>query len=220
MKWKGVIFDRDGTLFDSFPVILSAFNYAIEPFTDQRPSDEQWFAAFGPSEPEVISKFIPVANKREATDRFFRCYKERSADVHLFPGIMDVLKRLKESGCKIGLFTGGGRESTRLVLERSGVAGLFDVLITGDDVVRHKPHPEGITTAISRMNVEAPSTLVVGDAGADMIAGQKAGVKTGLARWAARTPPYDLPSRPDYTFYSVADFERFLFQKEKATEEH
>jgi len=57
---------------------------------------------------------------------------------------------------------------------------------------------------------------VVGDAGADILAGESAGTNTALARWSAGAPPYDLPSRPDYTFYSVPEFQTFLLDEEKS----
>ena len=48
VKYNGIIFDRDGTLFDSLHVILRSFNYGIEPFTAKRPTDEEWFEAVWP----------------------------------------------------------------------------------------------------------------------------------------------------------------------------
>src|SRR5438034_730069 len=134
MKWKAVIFDRDGTLFDSFPVILAAFNRAIEPYTTKRPSDTEWFAAFGPAEPEVIGRFIPSEKKEEAFKRFYTYYNEHLAQIRLFDGMKFVLEMLKQKGAKLAIFTGGGLESTRLVLSEKGIAEYFDDVITGDRV--------------------------------------------------------------------------------------
>lgn len=215
MKWKGIIFDRDGTLFDSFAVILGAFNYAIEPFTSKRPTASEWFAAFGPAEPEVIEKIIGPEKKHEAFERFYSYYNEHFEQISLFPGVEKILERLHTASVKIALFTGGGWESTHLALTRTGIVSYFDVLITGDRVKNPKPDPEGILLALSSMKIAADETLGVGDAGSDVIAGQKAGLKTALVRWSAQAPPSDLPSRPDYTFYSVSEFETFLFGEEK-----
>jgi pyrophosphatase PpaX len=211
MKWQAVIFDRDGTIFDSFSVILAAFNYAIEPFTEKRPTDAEWFAAFGPAEADVIAKFIPAGKKEEGFKRFFQSYNEHLGQIKVFDGLEEILRRLKQEGSKIAMFTGGGRESTELVMAGKGIARYFDALITGDRVRRPKPDPEGILIALDEMNVSAEHTLVVGDAGADIIAGRAIGAKTALARWSGSAPPYDLPSHPDYTFYSVAEFRAFLF---------
>ncbi|MCI0445501.1 HAD-IA family hydrolase [bacterium] len=211
MKWKAIVFDRDGTLFDSLPVILQAFNYGIEPFTSKRPTPEAWFEAFGPAEPEVMGVFIPAEHKAGAYDRFFQYYRDHFHEIALFPGVRELLQRIHDSGSRIALFTGAGRETAEYCLKQQNVLQYFDELITGDSVLRPKPDPEGILKAMMVLNAGAAETLVVGDAGADVLAGQRAGATSALARWSGFIPPHDLPSNPDYTFTNVMAFERFLF---------
>jgi len=213
MKWKGIIFDRDGTLFDSLPVILRSFNFGIEPFADKRPANEEWFSAFGPAEPEVLGKFIAPEHKAEAFDRFYRYYTEHIAEIHLFPGILELLGRLKAGGCKIGLFTGGGMKSSRFCLTHAGILELFDVLVTGDMVAHPKPDPEGVLIAMRHMQVRSQETIVAGDAGSDVAAGKKAGAVSVLAQWGVYPVTNELLVKPDYTFTSVTGFERFLFEE-------
>lgn len=211
MKWKAIIFDRDGTLFDSLPVILRSFNYGIEPFTSKRPTDAEWFEAFGPAEPEVMGVFIPAGHKNAAYDRFFQYYRDHFNEIALFPGMDEVLYRIYNCGTRIALFTGAGKETAEYCLKQQNMLQYFDELITGDSVTHPKPDPEGILKAMKVLNASADETLVVGDAGADVLAGQRAGATSVLARWSGFIPPHDLPSNPDYTFTSVSDFESFLF---------
>lgn len=212
MKWKGLIFDRDGTLFDSLPMILRSFNHAIEPFTERRPTDLEWIQTFGPAEPECIAAFIPRDKVDEATSRFYTYYREHIGDSQLFPGVREVLTRAKGNDARLGLFTGGGRSSTVLCLEKQGVLSMFDVLVTGDSVEHPKPHPEGVLRALEVMGVPAEKTLVVGDAGADVEAGKRAGACGVLVRWSSYPFPYLSEMQPDLTFDRVSDFERFLFE--------
>jgi HAD superfamily hydrolase (TIGR01509 family) len=209
MKWKAIIFDRDGTLFDSLPVILRSFNYAVEPFRDQPVSDQEWVAAFGPAEPEVIGNFIPADKKQEAFQRFLHYYQEHFHEIGLFAGIREILHQAHDSGVKLGLFTGGGLTSTKFCLGKENILYLFDVLVTGDQVRHPKPHPEGVLKALATLEVAASDALLVGDAAADVAAGKGAGVTTVLARWGG-APPYDAPSRPDFVFDSVSEFCAFL----------
>ncbi len=211
MKWKGVIFDRDGTLFDSLPVILRAFNYGIEPFSNRQPSDEEWFAAFGPDEPEVMGKFIAADNKIAAYQRFFQYYRDHFHQISLYPGMREILEKLHKDQVKLALFTGAGKETARYCLKNEGILHYFSELITGDSVVSPKPDPEGIFKAMESLHTTAVETLVVGDAGADVLAGQRAGATTILARWGGFVPPHDLPSTPDYVFTNVGQFESFLW---------
>lgn len=211
MRCKAVIFDRDGTLFDSLEVILRAFNHSIEPFTDRRPADAEWFAAFGPSEPDVIAVFAGQENKQAAFERFYSYYREHFHEIPLFPGIRPLLERLHGAGIPMAVFTGGGYESTIFCLEQQKILSFFQELVTGDRVQHPKPHPEGVLRAIRNLGVAPADTLVVGDAGADILAGQGAGAVTALARWARLAPPFDLPSRPDYVFRQVAELRHMLF---------
>jgi HAD superfamily hydrolase (TIGR01509 family) len=213
MKWKAIIFDRDGTLFDSLPVILRSFNYGIEPFTSKHPTPEQWFEAFGPAEPEVMGVFIPAENKVAAYDRFFQYYRDHFNEIGLFPGMGELLQRIHNSGTRLALFTGAGKETAEYCLKQQNVLQYFDELVTGDSVLHPKPNPEGILKAMKALNVSPPETLVVGDAGADVLAGQRAGATSVLARWSGFIPPHDLPSNPDHTFTSVRAFEVFLFSE-------
>ncbi len=213
MKWKGIIFDRDGTLFDSLSLILQSFNCGIQPFTDKRPTNEEWFAAFGPAEPEVMGAFVAPEHKAEAFDRFYRYYTEHITEIHLFAGIRDLLVRLNASGCKIGLFTGGSMKSSRFCLQHAGILELFDVLITGDLVAHPKPDPEGVLMAMRQMRIPSQETIVAGDASSDVAAGKGAGAVAVLAQWGVYPVKNDLLVFPDYTFTSVMDFDRFLFEE-------
>jgi len=130
MKYKGIIFDRDGTLYDSLDVILRAFDHAIEPYTEKRPTIEEWFAAFGPAEMDVIAKFIDPEKKQEAFNRFFDYYRTHFGEIHFYPGMRELLLELKRKGAKLMLFTGGGHLSTRFCLEQTGVLHLFDALVS------------------------------------------------------------------------------------------
>lgn len=198
-------------MFDSLPLIMRAFNHGVEPFVAHPPTDREWMAAFGPHEPRVMARFIAEENVDEAYRRFYTYYQEHIAEIPLFPGIREILYRLKDLGIKIGLFTGGGRMSTELCLGTHGILPLFGVLITGDSVSRPKPDPEGVVTAMKTLGVDASGTLVVGDSSADVESGKRAGASSALVRWSSLPSPYTSAFRPDYTWDAVAEFERFLF---------
>jgi len=213
MKWQAIIFDRDGTLFHSLPVILQAFNYGVEPFVEKAPSDSEWFAAFGPAEAEVMASFLPKDgnHKQQAFSRYLEYYEKHLSEITLFPGIHDLLRDAHEAGVIQAIFTGGGRESTFFCMNKERILTYFNRIITGDDVARHKPHPEGILKVMQDFQLVPGKTLVVGDAGADMIAGKSARAVTVLARWSGYPLPFDLQSESDHAFYSVPEFRNFVF---------
>ena len=107
-------------------------------------------------------------------------------------------------------------ESTRFCLQQKNMLSLFDTLITGDQLVHPKPHPEGILKALGDLNVEASRTLVVGDSAADVEAGARAGTATALVKWSTYTNGFHADINPDYVFSNVVDFREFIFQEEKS----
>jgi HAD superfamily hydrolase (TIGR01509 family) len=200
-------------LFDSLPVILRAFNYGVEPFVTKTPADSQWFAAFGPAEAEVMATMLPKDGdyKQQAFYRYLEYYEKHLSEITVFPGIHDLLRDAHEAGVIQAVFTGGGRESTFFCMTKERILTYFDRVITGDDVELHKPHPEGILKVMQDFRLVPEETLVVGDAGADMLAGRSAGAVTVLSRWSGYPLPFDLESESDHVFHSVPEFRNFVF---------
>jgi pyrophosphatase PpaX len=210
MKYRAVIFDRDGTLFDSLDVILRSFNHAIEPFTARRPTKEEWFGAFGPAEKDVLAKFVPPENKQAAFARFFKYYREYFQRIHLYPGMRELLVELKANGAKLMLFTGGGNVSTWYCMEQSGILHLFDELVCGEDVQHPKPDPEGILKLMKEQGVNPQDTIVVGDSNADMESGKTAGASTAWLCWSENAQLFELQVTPDFTCRSVQELRQVL----------
>jgi pyrophosphatase PpaX len=210
MKYKGIIFDRDGTLYDSLNVILRAFDHAIEPFTEKRPTREEWFDAFGPAEMDVIAKFIDPEKKQAAFNRFFDCYRTHFGEIHLYPGMRELLFELKRNDAKLMLFTGGGQVSTRFCLEQTGILHLFDALICGEDVLHPKPAPEGILRLMQEQKLQPGETIVVGDAASDVEAGKAAHTFTAWLCWSENAQSAELNVPPDFTCRSVDELRKVL----------
>ena len=216
MQFHGLIFDRDGTIYDSLDVILRAFAFGVEPFVSLPPSREQWIAAFGPAEPEVLGKFISSQHKQAAFNRFFQYYRDHFSEIHFYPGIRELLFQLKAEGVKLMLFTGGGRVSTHFCLEQTGILHLFDALICGEDVERPKPNPEGLLRLIREQRLALDSSAVIGDSAADVEAGSGAGLKTFWLKWSENAQSREPKVIPDYVCNSVEELKRILLQEDPA----
>jgi len=214
MRFKAVIFDRDGTLFDSLDVILRAFAYGVEPYVQRLPSRQEWFGAFGPAEPEVMGKFIPSEKKQAAFNRFYSYYRDHFPEIRLYPGIRELLFRLKENGAKLMLFTGGGRVSTHFCLEQAGILLLFDALICGEDVQRPKPDPEGLLNLVIAQQLVPEETIVDGDAASDIEAGKAAGLWTAWLCWSENAQSAPPGVQPDFVCNAVKELEQVLLQED------
>ncbi len=179
---RAVVFDLDGTLVDSMPMVLRAFAHALEPFCPPR-SDEELLARLGGPPERTFRQLIGEA--RQVPEAMRRLREFTLANWHLiqpFPGMHSLLDDLRGGGCQIGLWTGRERESTEWILREQNLTTRVDACVCGDDLPTHKPHPAGLAATLGKLSVAGDEALFVGDADVDVLAGTEAGVRTVLIR--------------------------------------
>ena len=206
-----VVFDLDGTLVRTNELIYASFNHLMERHLGRRMEPAEIVALFGPPEEGAIEKvFGPdrtPALMKELLE-FYAAQHSTLADVH--EGIEELLRFLKERGIRIALFTGKGRWTTGITLGAFGLDGFFDLIVTGNDVERHKPDPEGIRLALDRFGLRPSQALMVGDSVSDAKAGHAAGVRVASVLWDAHDPERVRAVNSTCTFDSVASFDAWL----------
>jgi phosphoglycolate phosphatase len=172
---RAVLFDFDMTLMDTSYIINECTNMLADAKGLRRVSREETLAVIGLSIEDswrtLWGKFEP-----EWLDHYrneFRLKEEEG--FRQFPGTMDTPARLREAGVKTGVVS--NRRFARMAVEKSGMSGLFDVIIGLENVANAKPHPEPILTALDEISVPPESAVYVGDTTIDMNAAAAAGVR-------------------------------------------
>jgi pyrophosphatase PpaX len=125
-----------------------------------------------------------------------------------YPGVVEPVRALKERGVKLGVVTSKMPWSTRRGLELCGFDGMFDALVTAQDVEKHKPDPEPVLRALEILQSRADETVFVGDSPHDMAAGRGAGVKTAAVLWGPFSRAALEPYAPDYWLQEPSDISR------------
>jgi pyrophosphatase PpaX len=219
---KGVIFDMDGTLVSSLPLIVHCVNQIVGKYLNRTMTLEEVIGTFGPRAEEIIRRFFsPVerAKREAAVSDYYSCYKhELPRRALLFPGIPQLLAKLQADGKKLAVFTGVEAFLMNLTLESFDLKKHFKVLVSGDDVARTKPDPEGVQLALTKMGLKPGEAAFVGDSPADMISGRKAGVLTIAALWSPENKGDPTTEGPDHQFRSVQELSRFFFPGEQQKE--
>ena len=182
---KTYLFDLDGTLLDSFDLILTSFHYTSQVHLGKVFSDEYWKSGVGRP---LRTQLAQVARSREELDAMLATYRAFNLDNHdamarAYPGVVDVVRRLHDDGAKLGLVTsklstGANRGLRLLELEDE-----FRVRVCADDVINGKPHPESVFKALGALDAKPTEALFIGDSEHDMKAGRAAGVETVAVRW-------------------------------------
>jgi pyrophosphatase PpaX len=209
---RAVVFDFDGTVANTFPIICDAFREVFKKYSGISPTDAEIVAMFGPTETSTIrDKFPEFDDIDPLVEDFFTRYESRHDQlVEPVPTIDRYLASLAKRGFKLGIFTGKSRRGLAISCARLFKHCHFDALITGDDVAYPKPNPEGLLKAMAILGVGPSECLYVGDSDSDMLAGRTAGVTVIRAAW------FDLgalqPERVsgDYRFTSFEDFMAFM----------
>lgn len=210
MKFKGYIFDIDGTLTSTNDLIFASFNHVTKIFLGRKYSNEEIIKLFGPTE-DVILKEWMGSNYEKAKNEYYKFYKENHNKLAaIIPGIEDVLVAIKNAGLPLGIFTGKGRQSSIITLEELGIKNYFDLIITGDDVTNHKPSPEGIIKFVEHFNLLPENVLMVGDAPVDIKASRAAGVKVASVLWDSYAKEKVLEMESDFVFHTVDELREFV----------
>ena len=176
-----VVFDLDGTLVDSLPLVLRAFSHALEPF-GPRPTMEIFARLGGPPERVFFDLLENAGHVPAALERLEAFNRDNEHQIQPFAGASHLLDQLQARGTKLAVWTGRDRGTTDVLLRIHGMAGFFDTVLCGDDLPTHKPNPQGLREIMERLNVPAAETLLVGDADVDVLGGAACGVDTVLIR--------------------------------------
>lgn len=173
---QAVIFDLDGTVLDTLPSVYRCFGEALEPYLGKRPSNKEIRDRFGPADHHIVAQWAGPEHAEEAVERLYRAYESALDTMGVFPGMIPLLQALREAGRRVGLVTGRGRPSTDWLLQKKGLALLFDASVGGDEVTRPKPAPEGLHRVLAMLGVPAGRAVYVGDSILDFHAASEAGV--------------------------------------------
>ena len=210
MEFDCYIFDVDGTLASTNELIFATFNHVAQKYLKRKLDDEEIIALFGPTEDIILEEWMKD-NYNNARQDYYDFYSERhKLMADSYPGINDILKKIHTAGKRLAVFTGKGRTSADITLNKIGASQYFDIIITGDEVKNHKPSPEGINKIIDELGLNPQKTLMIGDAVSDIKAARDAGVKVASVVWDSYDKNNVINSEPDYLFHTVEELSEFI----------
>jgi pyrophosphatase PpaX len=208
---KCIVFDMDGTLTQTNQLIYDSFNYIAQKYAGRTYTIPEIHAMFGPPEEEALLEIVRTDQMDEVMKDYLAFYRAHHSQLaSLFPGIEDVLRTTKECGKTLALFTGKGTHTTRITLQEFHIDKYFDFVVTGNDVVNHKPSPEGLQKIMEHFALQPNEVLMVGDAVSDVKAAHDAGVKIAVVVWDSYAKDIVMQMKSDFIFHDVEEFHDWL----------
>jgi pyrophosphatase PpaX len=206
MRFRVVLFDLDGTLVDSGPIILASFRHATQTVLKRTIPDAELMAHVGGHGLYEQMKAFDA----DRVDELVSVYSEHNAPLYAgleaFPGVEDALRRLKDEGRQLGVVTTKRRQSVEICFSTLPLRDYFVVVVTSEDSERHKPHPDPILKALERLGAEPADAAYVGDAPFDVEAAKAAGVHAIAVTWGGIHTDERLEAeRPDAIVHDVEE---------------
>ena len=207
--FDGFIFDIDGTLTSTNQLIFDSFNFIAKKYLKRTFTDEEIISMFGPPEDDILKRLCGD-NYESARKDYFTYYSKNHWKAELYSGIREILEHLKNNNFPLGIFTGKGRESSVITLKKLGVYHFFDLIVTGDDVLNHKPSAEGILKFVNHFKLNPERVLMIGDSVSDVKASKEAEIKVASVLWDSYAHEEVKTLQSDYYFHSVEELRKFL----------
>jgi HAD superfamily hydrolase (TIGR01509 family) len=188
---QAVLFDFDGTLVNTMPLHYEAYRNVFADMGVEL-SREDFFPNAGGKASETIPKFLHGRNSPLTISEIHHLKKERIKTVFATEAI-ELLPAasflpLFEGRVKLGLVSSGSREGIDILLDRLNWSGLFDVIVSGDDILRSKPHPEPYILAVRKLDCDPARALAFEDTPDGIASARAAGMNvidvSGNASWA------------------------------------
>lgn len=188
---RAVLFDLDGTLTDTVPLIAEHIAAALNRDGIECSPRDVYPLIGQPIEVAMhkLHLFDDLGRMGRVIDDYrdtLSVAVDEAGEGLVLPGVFDMLHALREAGYRIGVVTAKGTNSAVHLLGLTGLGDLIDALVTTDEVENGKPAPDSALLGLERLGVQAEGTWYVGDAASDMImalaAGMRAmGITTGAA---------------------------------------
>jgi pyrophosphatase PpaX len=201
-----VLYDLDGTIQDSVPLIVESFRKAYEIVLGEcTRTDADLMSYIGRPLRDSFE-----SHDEETADRLVEVYLEyngkrmREGAIQLFPGIRESLELIKGKGITQGIVTAKRRDSAMVTIDLLDIGKYFEVMVFSEDTKRSKPFGDPLIEAAGRLGVTDMSrVLYVGDARSDLLCARDCGASFALVDWTLM-PKDELKSLgPDYVLTSL-----------------
>lgn len=207
-----IVFDWDGTLFDSTALIVRCIQAASADLGLPVPSDRDAAYVIGLGLQDALQHVVPgLPPERypELGRRYRHHYFARQHEITLFDGSLELLQALRQRHHWLGVATGKSRRGLDAALDTVQLRGLFDATRTADETAS-KPHPRMLQELMAEFGVDPERTLMIGDTTHDLQLAANAGAAAVGVSYGAHEAQALHDLQPRFVARSVDELGRWL----------
>ena len=204
---RNIIFDFDGTLVDTAPLIIHTMQEAMRAMQLPLRTEAECRASIGLRLEEIPA--LLWSDRTGISEEYARTYRrifdtlKRPLSVQCFPGVLDTIATLHNSGIRMAIASSRSHKSLEEYVSQFGLGDCFSMLIGGNDVQRGKPAPDPVLTILDTLGWDARETLTVGDATVDILMGKAAGTHTCAVTYGNGTESALASTHPDHIISDI-----------------
>lgn len=212
MKYELIVFDWDGTLLDSAGAIVRAIQASAADLGLPVPPDERARHVIGLGLVDAMRHAVPELppeRYQEMVERYRYHYLSGDHELTLFPGVPQMLERLRAAGHVLAVATGKSRTGLERALDHSGLRPLFMGSRCADEC-HSKPHPQMLHELMAEFGMVGAATVMIGDTSHDLLMAANAGVDGLAVTYGAHLHDHLLAHAPIACLHSVAELDQWL----------
>lgn len=173
-----LVFDIDGTLLNTEMAVLHSLQWALQQHGIVQSLEQLRFALGIPGKDALIR--FQLNNPDQVLREWDAKFTEFLQEITIFEGVVPLLQALRARGIHLGVVTSKTQVELAQDFDAMGLTDYFDIIVTADDTVQHKPDAEPMLNYLKRSGAKAAETIYIGDADYDLQCALRA---AATARW-------------------------------------
>lgn len=212
-SYSVVLFDFDGTIADTVPLIMESFQHVFIALTGSEADEKFLLSTIG--EPlERTFRILDESQRAKAMQLYFD-YNETALEsgVGIFLGIRSMLERIRSIGAYTAIVTSKRLCVAAFTINQFGLGEYFDISIAKESTSRHKPFPDPIFKALESIEqefdlgepIEKTDVLFVGDSIHDLRCARNANVDIAIVDWTYMDKKELRSEKPEHWICNAED---------------
>ena len=214
---KAILFDLDGTLFETAPELSDAVNSMLKDLEMMELKRNEIKNFIGKGAENLIKQSLRLSSKKDPTPLFTKAeklfahhYSLISANSLMFDGVKKAIVYLKSKDFLLGCVTNKPAIYTEALMNKSRLTDFMDVIVSGDTTKKKKPDPLPILYALDQLNIEPKDAIMVGDSIVDIEAGYAAGTYIFTVPYGYQFGESIISDRVDYAMSNFNELTRII----------